>query len=52
MQLCLDLIKDSTPDTLAWESLNDDQRAVLIEALTRLIAKAVIATPNEENHHE
>jgi hypothetical protein len=45
-------MKDPTPDTLAWESLNDDQRAVLIEALTRLIAKAVIATPNEEFHHE
>ena len=52
MQLCLDLMKDPNPDTLVWESLNDDQRAVLIEALTRLIAKAVIATPNEEPHHE
>jgi hypothetical protein len=35
-----------------WDSLNDEQRAVLIETLARLIAKAVAAPPGEEPNHD
>ena len=52
LQLSLDILTDPPPDTGVWNSLNDEQRVVLIDALTRLIAKTVIAMQSEEVNHE
>jgi hypothetical protein len=52
LQLSLDILMDPPPDTGVWNSLNDEQRAVLIDALSRLIAKTVTATPIEEVDHD
>lgn len=52
LQLSLDILTDPTPDTGVWNSLNDEQRAVLIDALTRLLAKTVVATQIEELNHD
>jgi hypothetical protein len=35
-----------------WETLGDDQRALVIELLARLVAKAAVAHPAEEPRHE
>jgi len=52
LQLSLDILNDPPPDNDVWSSLNEQQRAVLIDTLTRLIAKTVIATQSEEINHE
>ena len=52
LQLSLDILTDPPPDTAVWNSLNEEQRVVLIDALTRLIVKTVIATQREEVNHE
>ena len=50
MQLNLDILEDLPPDTRVWESLNNEQRAVLIESLARLIVKAAVTRPDGANH--
>jgi predicted Fe-S protein YdhL (DUF1289 family) len=40
------------PETRLWETLSDEQRALVIELLARLVAKAVVAHPTEEPRHE
>jgi hypothetical protein len=52
LQLSLDILKDPPSDNGVWNSLNEEQRAILIDALTRLIAKTVIATPSGETNDE
>lgn len=52
LQLSLDILTDPPPDTGVWNSLNGEQRTVLIDALTRLIAKTVTATQSEEVNHD
>jgi hypothetical protein len=52
LQLSLDILTDPPPNTGVWTSLNDEQRTVLIDALTRLIAKTAAATQSEEVNHD
>jgi hypothetical protein len=52
LQLSLDILTDPPPDTGVWNSLNDAQRAVLIDTLSRLIAKTMTATQIEEGNHD
>ena len=52
LQLSLDNLMDPSPDAKVWDSLNEEQRGVLIDVLTRLIAKTVTTTPIEEINHD
>jgi hypothetical protein len=52
LQLSLDILNDPPPDNKVWNSLNEQQRAALIDVLTRLIAKTVIATQNRGNNDD
>ncbi len=40
------------PETSLWETLDDARRALVIELLARLVAKAAVAQPAEEPLHE
>jgi hypothetical protein len=40
------------PETSLWETLDDEQRALVIDILARLVAKAAVARPAEEPRHE
>jgi phenylpyruvate tautomerase PptA (4-oxalocrotonate tautomerase family) len=52
LQLNLDILNEPPSDNGVWNSLNEEQRAILIDALTRLIAKTVIATPSGVTNDE
>jgi hypothetical protein len=47
VQLHLNLQDGPAPETRVWDALDDDQRALVIEILARLFAKAA-APPVEE----
>jgi hypothetical protein len=36
------------PKTSVWEQLNDEQKAVMIESVARLMAKVILAENNQE----
>lgn len=52
MQLSLSILEQPALDIQAWESLDDEQRNLVIELLARMIAKAVIAKRDAEQNHE
>lgn len=43
MQMRLPFLDAPVPETSVWDALEDDQRAVVIEVLARLLAKAAVA---------
>ena len=40
------------PQAQVWETLKDEQRAVAIEVLSRLIAQAIDPSPKRERDHD
>ncbi len=40
------------PEAQVWETLKNEQRAVAIEVLARLIAQAIDPSPNQERDHD
>ena len=40
------------PEAQVWETLKDEQRAVAIEVLSRLIAQAIDPSPKRERDHD
>jgi hypothetical protein len=40
--MCLPFLDAPVPETRVWDALEDDQRAVAIEVLARLLAKAAV----------
>jgi len=40
------------PEAQVWETLKDEQRAVAIEVLARLIAQAIDPSPKQERDHD
>lgn len=52
MQLRLSFLDRPHPETSLWETLSDEQRALVIEILARLVAKAAVAHPAEDPYHE
>jgi hypothetical protein len=52
VQLNLDILEDLPADTRVWDGLNDEQRAVLIECLARLIVKSVVTKPDGGTNHD
>jgi hypothetical protein len=52
VQLPLSFLDPPRPETSLWDTLDEEQRALVIELLARLVAKAVVAHPAEEPRHE
>ncbi len=52
VQMRLTFLDPPVPETRVWDALEDDQRAVVIEALARLVAKAALARSLEEPRDE
>jgi hypothetical protein len=52
VQLPLSFLDPPRPEASLWETLNEAQRALVIELLGRLVAKAAVAPPAEEPRHE
>ena len=50
MQLYLGF-RDILPEASVWERLDADQRAVVIQALSRLMVKITKQEPREENRN-
>jgi hypothetical protein len=48
VQLSLTLLESTVAEVRVWETLNQDQRAAVIEILARLVAKAAVPPPVEE----
>ncbi len=48
----LPFLEPPRPETSLWETLDEEQRALVIELLARLVAKAAVAHPAEEPRHE
>jgi hypothetical protein len=48
----LSFLDPPRPETSLWDTLDEEQRALVIELLARLVAKAVVAHPAEEPRHE
>ena len=48
MQRNLNFLDLSIPEAQAWETLENEQRAVAIEVLARLIAQATDPSPKQE----
>ena len=40
------------PEAQVWETLEDEQQAVAIEVLARLIAQAIDPSPKQERDHD
>ena len=40
------------PEAQVWETLKNEQRAVAIEVLARLIAQAIDPSPKQERDHD
>lgn len=52
-QLLLNFLDLPVPETCVWEQLPDRQRALAVETLTRLIAKAALGHHDDkENEHD
>lgn len=52
VQLSLNLQDVLVPEARVWEALDDDQRALVIEILARLFAKAAAPPVEEERRDE
>jgi hypothetical protein len=52
VQMRLPFLDRPRPETSLWETLDEEQRALVIELLARLVAKAAVAHPAEEPRHE
>jgi hypothetical protein len=52
VQLPLSFLDPPRPETSLWDTLDEAQRALVIELLARLVAKAAVAHPAEEPRHE
>jgi hypothetical protein len=53
VQLNLNFLDRPLPEASVWDALEDEQRAVVIDALARLFVKATVALPLEEGpNHE
>jgi hypothetical protein len=52
VQLPLNFLDPPRPETSLWDTLDEEQRALVIELLARLVAKAAVAHPAEEPRHE
>jgi hypothetical protein len=52
VQLRLSFLDRLRPEASLWDTLNDEQRTLVIEILARLVAKAAVARPAEEPRHE
>ena len=52
MQLRLSFLDPPRPEARLWETLDEARRALVIELLARLVAKAALAHPVEEPRHE
>jgi hypothetical protein len=48
VQLNLNFLDRLLPEASVWDALEDEQRAVVIDALARLFVKATVALPLEE----
>ena len=49
MQIQLNfMVELPIPATSAWDQLDDDQKAVVIESVARLIAKMILADNSQE----
>jgi hypothetical protein len=52
VQRNLNFLDLSIPEAQAWETLENEQRAVAIEVLARLIAQATDPSPKQERDHD
>ena len=52
MQLKLTFLDLPLPQTFPWELVDQEQRAIVIEAFARLIAKKVLANNDQENNND
>ncbi len=52
MQMRLTFLDPPAPEVRVWDTLEDEQRAVVIEALARLFVKATVAQHLEEPNDE
>ena len=52
MQLNLDFLKTPRPGPGVWAGLDDERRVVLLDVLTRLIARAAQPAPDAEDDDE
>ena len=52
MQRNLNFLDLLIPEAQVWETLKDEQRAVAIEVLSRLIAQAIDPSPKRERDHD
>lgn len=50
VQLYLQFLEIPVPDTYVWERLNPEQQAVVVETLVRLMVKAAVLDPKEDDH--
>jgi phenylpyruvate tautomerase PptA (4-oxalocrotonate tautomerase family) len=49
-QLNLNFIDIPIPETRLWEQLDDEQKRIVIETLTRLLVKATRDEPQEQTN--
>lgn len=52
LQRNLNFLDLPIPETQVWETLENDQRTVVIEVLARLIAKAAFPNQKTEKDHD
>ena len=52
MQLKLNFLDLPVPQSYLWEQLDQEQRAKVIEAIARLIAKTALATNDQEYNND
>ncbi len=52
VQMRLTFLDPPAPEVRVWDTLEDEQRAVVIEALARLFVKATVAQHLEEPNDE
>jgi len=50
MQIKLNFLDLPVPQTLVWDQLDDEQKAVVIETVARLIVKMILAENNQEQN--
>ena len=52
MQLDLNFLDLPVPENGVWEQLGDEQKAVVIETITRILTKAALAEDPQEKAYE